>query len=104
MLSSLFPIIFKSVSGFFGDFVGLLNSPYQTVRRISVTKPMFPVLIFLILIWIYFSFAVLVKFGFSAGPIFLTFNLGKLLYATVVLYLLVAVSMYAVGRLFGGMD
>lgn len=86
---------------FLKECFGVLNSPYQTIRKISQEKPIFPIFAFLIMMWFYLAFGVVVKNGLHTGPLFLTFNLGKLFYAIVVTYIFVSSVIYWVGKSFG---
>lgn len=102
MLSTL-PLVFLRL--FFlllKDCWGVFNSPYQTLRKIAKAQSFLPVLFFALLSWLVLALATVTKNGLHTGPLFLTFNLGKLFYATTVTYIIAVVAIYFVGRLVGG--
>ncbi|MBI3385419.1 hypothetical protein HY030_04465 [Candidatus Gottesmanbacteria bacterium] len=102
MLVTLSLSIVKLFLDFTSDVWGMLNHPYQTTRSVAMKKPLLPILIIGSLVWVYLTFAVVVKFGLSTGGLFLTFNLGRLFYSIAATFLLIAISMFVVGKLFGG--
>lgn len=102
MLVTLSLTVVKLFLDFVNDAWGMLNQPYKTTREVAIKKPLLPACIIGLLIWVYFTFAVVVKFGLHAEPLFLTSNLGRLFYAVVVTFLIISISIYTASRFFGG--
>ncbi len=65
----------------------------MTMRRIVINKPLFSLVAFFFLTWIYLFFAQAVKTGI---------NIGEVFYAITVTFVFISASMYWVGKLFGG--
>ncbi len=102
MLVTLSLSFVKLFLDFINDVWGMLNHPYKTTRAVAMKKPLLAILIIGCLVWVYLTFAVVVKFGLHTGPLFLTASLGRLFYTIVMTFFLVSISMYFVSRLFGG--
>ncbi len=102
MLATISLSLIKLFLDFANDVWGMLNHPYITTRSVAIKKPLLPILIIGSLVWVYLTFAVVVKFGLHTGPIFLTSNIGRLFYSIITTFLLVSISMYIVSRFFGG--
>lgn len=102
MLVTLSLTVVKLFLDFINDAWGMLNQPYKTTRTVAIKKPLLPIFLIGLLIWTYLTFAVVVRFGLHTGPLFLTYNLGRLFYSIIITYLIVSISIYFISRIFGG--
>lgn len=102
MFSTISFSLFHGLFVLVKDSWGVLNAPYKTIRRVVEEKPILPIIFFGLSTWVFLTLAVVVKEGLHTGPLFLTFNLGKLFYAAIVTYIVIVVAIYLTGRLVGG--
>lgn len=102
MLLSLILSTMRIFLRFFQNLWGTLNSPYETWKKLVKEKDLAQVILWGFLLWFYLSLAVVVKNGLSTGPLFLTFSLSRLFYASLLTFLVVSVVIFLIGRFFGG--
>lgn len=81
---------------------GVINSPYETYRKlIHKNETLGQSLYILLLCLAYFTFASLVRIGIK-NPFILTIQFNKLAILTSLNFLFVAVLLYKIGKLIGG--
>ena len=94
-------IIYISIL-FFRHMVGVVQTPYETYRRLAKGEHLLQVLPLLLVCVGYFGWSSLVHHGITAHPYLLTFSFGKLVLGFVVTYSLVIISLVWVSRVIGG--
>lgn len=95
-------ILLKDFIFFARNFWGTINSPYITYRKFVSEKEGFGQSLFIfILVIVYFLFASLVRSRFGS-PFLLTLELNKLLFFSLISFIVFSFLIYKIGMLFGG--
>ena len=100
--SKLFSRIAYNIILFVRHMIGVVQTPYETYRRLAKGEHLLQILPLLLVCIGYFGWSSLVHHGITAHPYLLTFSFGKLVAGFIVTYMLVVVSLVGVGRAIGG--
>ena len=87
---------------FIKNAVGVLQTPYETCRKLASGERLEQLLPLGFLTVAYFGWSVLVRQGVRAHPMLLTYSMGTLLFASFGTFFLVVATLVMVGRLFRG--
>lgn len=83
------------------DIWGVFNTPYKTYRTLSFKENLSRTILIFLIVLFYFAWASLLRTK-SLNPLFLSFNFAKLCLGAFFTFLLVVLSIYFLGKLFGG--
>lgn len=93
-------LVVRSFTIFARNSIGVLQTPYESCRRLSKGNNLEQSIPIFLIVLSYFAWSALAHHGISAHPFLLTFSFGRLLTAAVVTYVLVIGSIVVVGKVF----